>query len=177
MKQIDYWIEDALGKRGVLVSLKTNDEQRLYISVGEHTFEWQVAHLPSGVCRFSDEQGNWWGKCQDAGASQKISTEGSLQHLVIKRSHRNKLNALKNFSEHSIEPSLWTLKAPMPGRVVGIHVQEGERVQKGDVLCVLEAMKMENELRAECAGQIMRINIEAAQQVDLGAALLDINIV
>lgn len=65
------------------------------------------------------------------------------------------------------------LKAPMPGLVLSIQVKEGDSVQKGDALLVLEAMKMENLIKATAAGTIKKIWIAPKQAVEKNALLID----
>jgi biotin carboxyl carrier protein len=65
------------------------------------------------------------------------------------------------------------LKAPMPGLVLSIQVKEGDTVQKGDALLVLEAMKMENLIKATAAGTIKKIWIAPKQAVEKNALLID----
>ena len=64
------------------------------------------------------------------------------------------------------------LKAPMPGRVTLIEVTVGQAVAPGDGLIVLEAMKMENEFRAQVAGTVREIRAEVGQAVNPGDVLL-----
>lgn len=64
------------------------------------------------------------------------------------------------------------LKAPMPGLVLKVLVQEGDTVQKGDSLLILEAMKMENVLKATSNAVIKKVNIATKQTVEKGAVLL-----
>jgi len=65
-----------------------------------------------------------------------------------------------------------TLKAPMPGMVLAIPVQEGQAVKKGDTLIVLEAMKMENALQAPHDAVVGAIKAEAGKPVEKGTVLL-----
>ena len=67
---------------------------------------------------------------------------------------------------------LETLKAPMPGMVLAIPVQEGQAVKKGDTLVVLEAMKMENALKAPHDAVVGAIKAEAGKPVEKGTVLL-----
>jgi pyruvate carboxylase subunit B len=62
----------------------------------------------------------------------------------------------------------------MPGLVVRVKVAEGQRVEAGAGLIVVEAMKMENELRAAAAGVVRRIHVSAGDAVEKGARLLEI---
>ena len=64
------------------------------------------------------------------------------------------------------------VKAPMPGTVVSIKVNVGDSVKAGDVLCVMEAMKMENEIMAPSDGKIVAVNTTQGASVNTGDALV-----
>ena len=64
------------------------------------------------------------------------------------------------------------LVAPMPGRVVAVHVDPGARVEPGSPLVVLEAMKMENEFRATVAGVVSEVRVTPGQAVNAGDLLV-----
>jgi len=64
------------------------------------------------------------------------------------------------------------VRAPMPGLVVRLEVQEGQRVAAGAPLIVVEAMKMENELRAPRAGRVSKIHVKRGAAVERGAILV-----
>lgn len=61
--------------------------------------------------------------------------------------------------------------APMPGTILSVNVQNGASVKKGDVLMILEAMKMENEIMAPCDGTITSVNVTKGTTVDAGVLL------
>jgi biotin carboxyl carrier protein len=63
----------------------------------------------------------------------------------------------------------------MPGKVVKLPVTEGQQVETGDVLVVLEAMKMETALRAESPATVRQIRVTLGQMVDHGAVLLELS--
>ena len=65
-----------------------------------------------------------------------------------------------------------SVKSPMPGRVVRVLVAAGDRVGAGQPLVVVEAMKMENELRAPADGVVTKVSVEAGTAVDTGAVLI-----
>ena len=65
-----------------------------------------------------------------------------------------------------------TIKAPIPGLVIRIMVNAGDEVAANQPLVILEAMKMENELRAPRAGTIADVRIKTGQSVEQGAALM-----
>ena len=66
-----------------------------------------------------------------------------------------------------------SLAAPMPGLVVRVLVQPGDRVRAGQGVVVIEAMKMENELRASAAGVVRTVPVRAGNAVEKGAVLVE----
>ena len=66
------------------------------------------------------------------------------------------------------------LVAPMPGLVVRVAVAEGDEVAAGQGLVVMEAMKMENELRAPAAGRVKRVAVVPGTAVEKGAVLVEL---
>ncbi len=63
------------------------------------------------------------------------------------------------------------VNAPMPGKILAVKASVGQSVKKGEVLMVLEAMKMENEIVSPQEGVVASINVSAGQSVDAGALL------
>ena len=68
-----------------------------------------------------------------------------------------------------------TVNAPMPGTILDIKVSVGQSVKKGDVLCVLEAMKMENDIPAPCDGVIASINVQKGSSVSTSDVIITLN--
>jgi biotin carboxyl carrier protein len=66
------------------------------------------------------------------------------------------------------------LKAPMPGLIVSLPVYAGQRVEKGEVLAVLESMKMQNELRSPRAGIVSRLRVKIGENVEQKQTLLSV---
>jgi biotin carboxyl carrier protein len=67
------------------------------------------------------------------------------------------------------------LRAPMPGMVVSIPVKEGQPIEKGDVLLILESMKMQNELKAPRAGTVGRLRVKTGESVEQRQILLSVH--
>ena len=65
--------------------------------------------------------------------------------------------------------------APMPGTILDVKVSVGQSVKKGDVICVLEAMKMENDIPAPCDGVIASVNVQKGASVAANDVLATLN--
>lgn len=81
------------------------------------------------------------------------------------------LRLAPRFVDPSAVAPLGALVAPMPGTIVAVHVAEGDVVAQGQVLLVLEAMKMEHAVTAPAAGTVTRVAVATGQQVDQGSTL------
>jgi biotin carboxyl carrier protein len=64
------------------------------------------------------------------------------------------------------------VSVPMPGKVIAVLVSEGDSIEKGQGLVIVEAMKMENEVRSPIAGEVKEIKVKAGDAVEGGAVLL-----
>ena len=110
-----------------------------------------------------------------------VADQSELGQLTIRINHRTfqvkKAHPLDDLiaAMGLDKPKLRKLKemqAPMPGRVTSIHVQIGQEVQPGDALLSLEAMKMENVLKAEGVGVVSALNIQEGDVVEKGGLLI-----
>ena len=64
------------------------------------------------------------------------------------------------------------VNAPMPGTILKVNVTQGQAVKEGEVLCILEAMKMENEIMASKGGTVTQVLVAKGSIVDTGAPLV-----
>jgi len=96
-----------------------------------------------------------------------------INHRVFQVKRKGELDeiiASLGFDKPKIR-KLKELAAPMPGRVTSIHIELGQAIQPGDPILSLEAMKMENVLKAEGIGVVSAINIQQGDMVEKGAVL------
>jgi biotin carboxyl carrier protein len=73
-----------------------------------------------------------------------------------------------------VEPGAGAVLAIMPGKVIRLLVEPGQEVQEGQAVCVLEAMKMENELQARQDGTVQAVYVEPGDDVEKGQVLVEI---
>jgi biotin carboxyl carrier protein len=67
------------------------------------------------------------------------------------------------------------VNSPMPGKILAIKANAGQSIKKGQVICVLEAMKMENEIVAPSDGTVASINVAVGSSVEAGEVLATLN--
>ncbi len=102
----------------------------------------------------------------------QVILQGEMYVANVEDEREKRLRAAmgSNVSEHQE----FFLKAPMPGLVITVPVENGQAVQKGDVLLVLESMKMQNELRSPRAGTVNRVRVQAGSRVEKKETLLSV---
>jgi biotin carboxyl carrier protein len=66
------------------------------------------------------------------------------------------------------------IKAPMPGVVIDVSISQGQEVEQGDILVVLESMKMQNEFKAPRSGKIHSVRVAPGDKVEQNAVMLTI---
>jgi biotin carboxyl carrier protein len=74
----------------------------------------------------------------------------------------------------SFEEGKWVLRAPLTGVVIEIRVAPGDKVEQNDVLIIVEAMKMLNELRARVGGEVAVVHVAERDRVEISARLIEI---
>ncbi|HTE85603.1 MAG TPA: biotin/lipoyl-containing protein [Dehalococcoidia bacterium] len=98
-----------------------------------------------------------------------LLVRNELFHVEIERGGRPPESAYPG-----PESGARALHAPMTGIVAEVVVAQGQSVERGAVVLILESMKMKNELRADEGGVVERVDVQAGQQVERGQALLQI---
>ena len=68
-----------------------------------------------------------------------------------------------------------SVSAPMPGTILNVKVSVGQAIKKGDIICVLEAMKMENDIPAPCDGVIASVNVQKGASVAANDVIATLN--
>lgn len=108
-------------------------------------------------------------KCQQIGRRLWFKLNGVVYHVDVTELTESfgKKAGGKNTSPEQI-------RAPMPGRVTKIFVNEGESVKKSQALVVMEAMKMEYTLKCDLDGQVQKVIAKVGEQVPLGQLLLQL---
>ncbi len=101
-----------------------------------------------------------------------VLMNGNLYEVKVTDDRSRRLSsAFMHFGDMSGEVHI---RAPMPGLIVRIPVEEGQQVSKGETLIILESMKMENELKAPRDGTVHRLNVAVGASVEQNKVLVTI---
>lgn len=143
------------------------------ITLNGQAFSWDIADLGAGRYHVLHE-----GRSYNA---EIVSADYTTKDIVLKiNGQRVELHAKDRFDlllerlgmSNAAATKVNELKAPMPGLIVDIRVQPGQAVLKGDPLLVLEAMKMENILKAPADGTVNSIKVTLRDNVQKGQVLV-----
>lgn len=108
----------------------------------------------------------------------RVEHLGGIRYRVNGREFDSRLQTelehrFSRFQNEADDEAVKRLEAPMPGRIVQLMVKEGDLVARGQGLLIVEAMKMENELKAPASAEIGRITVEVGQGVEKGTVLIE----
>lgn len=106
----------------------------------------------------------------DSRGEYQVGLDGQLYPFKVETERQHRLATLA--PRQNLQTGEITVKAPMPGLVTIVAVEVGQEVAQNQRLVVLEAMKMENELRAPRAGKVKSLNVQAGQTVEQNRALV-----
>lgn len=102
----------------------------------------------------------------------QVVLHGKLYPVIVEDEREKRLR--EALGGGVAEQGEFHLKSPMPGLVVAVSVVEGQPVEKGDVLVILESMKMQNELKSPRAGTVTRLRVKPGDSVEQKAVLLSV---
>ena len=130
-------------------------------SVSEHTVYSLLANNNSYEALVYESEEGW-----------QVLLHGSQYVLLVEDEREKRLRA--SLGGGPAENVDFHLRAPMPGLIVSVPVSEGQNVEKGDVLVVLESMKMQNQLKSPRPGKISRVQIKPGDSVEQRDTLLSV---
>jgi biotin carboxyl carrier protein len=107
----------------------------------------------------SEEENEWY-----------VLLQGTMYNAEVIDEREKRLREASG--ELALSSGEYTLQAPMPGLVVKVPVKVGKKVDKGDVLVILESMKMQNELKSPHKGTITEVNIKKGDRVEKREAMI-----
>jgi glutaconyl-CoA/methylmalonyl-CoA decarboxylase subunit gamma len=106
---------------------------------------------------------------------QTVSSVETRSPVETTKNQPVQTKTVSTSTEKTVPQGAATIVAPMPGTVLSININVGDSVKKGQVLLILEAMKMENEITASLDGRIASVNINEGVSVNAGDVLVSIS--
>ena len=153
----------------VWLSFADESEARAY------QIAWRPGERVATIFAETDEEGHWREiaamKIGQVAGGFRVRYRGADLKVSVLPPHVAKLAAM--MPEKQAPDTSNLLLCPMPGLVVAINVAEGEEVQEGQTLAIIEAMKMENVLRAEKAGKVAKIPVEVGASLAVDAVIME----
>jgi biotin carboxyl carrier protein len=107
-----------------------------------------------------------------SGELRSAASDGQVHAVTVMTAQQAALADIGRGSRRADEGR--TLRSPMPGRIVRVLVAEGNEVGADTAVVIVEAMKMENEVRTTVAGRLVRVAVAAGDTVDAGALLCEL---
>lgn len=150
---------------------QTNEEWQ----VNGAPVQWDIQPLPNGLVSilYNNKSYTAFVESVDRKAKEvKLNIEGNSYSVALKEPIDQLLSSMgmDMRAMQKIEP----VKAPMPGMVLKVLVEPGQQINKGDGLLILEAMKMENILKAAAPATVKAIKINEKTAVEKGAVLIEL---
>ncbi|MGB9809095.1 MAG: DUF2118 domain-containing protein [Caldanaerobacter sp.] len=130
--------------------------KKFRVTVNGKTYEVEVEEI-----KVKEERG-------DFGETTEILQQSNKEVTVAESSEKTETKAKTPTSSSGSK----VVSAPMPGTILDVRVKEGDRVKRGDVLVILEAMKMENEIMAPEDGIVVSVNVSKGASVNTGDVLV-----
>lgn len=102
----------------------------------------------------------------------KVKVDDQIVEVEVEEEVIKSVRSATTPRERVIEEGNKVVKAMLPGNITKILVSEGEEVKAGDVLLILEAMKMENEITAPASGKVKEIRVKEGERVETGQVMV-----
>jgi len=165
--EFEFLIDNTLHK----ISLEKK-ENIFVVSYGEKTFEADIRSISPNIISILIEGHSYQVYFARDKEKRSLSLEG--QQFIVQEPLESRERFQKG-EERSREDEL-TVKAPMPGKVIKIDVSEKEKVRKNQTLAIVEAMKMENEIKSTIEGYVKKIFVSVGDLVDSEKPLIELEL-
>ncbi len=164
VKDLD--VKDAAAAELLVESL---GENRYAVTLEGKTFEVDALQLPNGGLSLLAGTASWAADFEEKNDEMAVLVRGQRVRLDVADERKLRLRAAN--AAFGVEGKQ-TINAPMPGKVVKILVKTGDEVVEGQGLVVVEAMKMENELKSPKGGKVTEVLAKEGTAVENGAPLI-----
>ena len=154
------------------IKVNISSDKEVFVNDSEINYEMIEIENNSYILRLNNKQYQ-----VDLVGKNKDSYELLINNVQVNSITRSALEhrAMKLIEQANVKSQHHTeMKAPMPGMILKIKKQPGDKITKGESILILEAMKMENDIKSPATGTIKEINITEGNAVEKGAKLFSI---
>jgi biotin carboxyl carrier protein len=141
---------------------------RFRVTIGERVWEVDARFPQPGICSLLIDGVSYLASVRDGEGAFVVEVRGERYEICVEEAARHIIRTRGAGGGQAGQ----VVRAPMPGRITHVSVRPGDAVAAGDPLLVIEAMKMENELKARTAGTVTDVRVAAGQAVNPGEVLL-----
>ena len=145
-----YWIKKPNGDEVIVDAFSPQDGRLHLLTEGGQSHDFAV---------------------READGDYTVQIRGVDTHVEVLNERQKRMRAAGVGGRGAAGPDL---VSPMAGKVVAVQVHDGQVVEEGSVVVIVEAMKMENDLKAHKSGKVSRIAVTAGQAVEIGDVLISI---
>ncbi len=154
--------------------IEINDDRRVIVDGVEYAVDFEsVSGQPVYSLLIDGRSYEAYVYQNEAADDWQVLIRGDLFTALVEDEREKRLRAAAGAASGS--SAEYNLRAPMPGLVVAVPVAEGQTVQKGDILVVLESMKMQNELKCPREGNVTRVKVKAGDNVEHNQVLVTVS--
>lgn len=146
-------------------------DQEGQITVNEQTYDVDFQQLAEGgILSLILDNRSLEAIVEERHQAWEVLIQGELYSVIVQDERAYRLSKARGTTAEVTGEA--TVRSPMPGLIISVPAQEGQAVRKGDVVVILESMKMENELRSPRDGVIKRVHVEEGAGVEKNQALV-----
>ena len=158
-----------LGERTYTVAVEEIDKSLYRVSVDGN--EFLVDGKKTGLTNYSliVDNRSFEVDVDNSEDEYRALVDGRSYHIHLVDERRMRLGGLQSGIQLQGRQKI---SVPMPGKVTAVLVAEGDRVEKGQGLIIVEAMKMENEVRCPITGEVKEVKVKAGDALEAGAVLV-----
>ncbi len=173
---IGYWrnminIEVECNEHKSFVNFKKITDKKYEFTVADDVYDVEFVFIDESEIDFTVDTNPFFAKITKEGKYTTVLINGEQFEL----SREDILN--EEYNEDGADSSAKgdnNIKSPMPGKVFKLNVKEGDKVSKGDVLLVVEAMKMENSITSSKNAVVKKVNVELGDMVEITTVLIEL---
>ncbi len=153
--------------------IEINDDKRVFVDGVEYAVDFEsVSGQPVYSLLLDGRSYEAYVYADEETDAWQVLLSGDLYTVQVEDEREKRLRA--QAGGVAAATGEFNLKAPMPGLIVEVVVTEGQAVKKGDILIILESMKMQNELKSPIDGTVQRVRAKAGESVEHNQVLLSV---